>query len=72
MNVRDIPIVGWIRRAGADDPVFDTLLILGPVLVLDIAVTGRSPVTVALATLYLVVFVGTILSKSRDRIGTVR
>lgn len=63
MNVRDLPIVGWVRRAGADDPMFDLLLVLGPILVLVLTVLGRSMLSVSIGVLYLLAFVGVILYK---------
>lgn len=63
MRGRDLPIVGWVRRSGADDPVLDTLLVTGGVLVVSIGLLGRSAATEAMAGLYLLAFAVTVLKK---------
>ena len=56
MNLRELPVVRTVSESGADDRVFDSLLLVGPVLVVSIAVFGRSVLTVALAAGYISVF----------------
>lgn len=57
MNIVDIPIVGDLLEAGAEDWVFDSLLLVGPLLIALIAVIGRSPITTGIAAAYLLFFV---------------
>ncbi|WP_336036524.1 hypothetical protein [Halobacterium yunchengense] len=64
MNVGDVPVVGEVVEAGADDRVFDGLLLAGPLVVALIAVLGRTPVTVAVAAGYVAVFVAYTLWKA--------
>lgn len=52
MQLEQIPLVGSLLAAGADDDVFDALLVLGPVIVIVITLLGRSPVSIALAVAY--------------------
>jgi len=61
MRVRDVPFVGAVIGSGADDRVFDGMLLAGPLVVAIIAVVGRSPLTVALAGIYIAVFLGHVL-----------
>jgi hypothetical protein len=58
-----VPLVGGLLRAGASDPVYDALLVAGPVVVAALAVLGRSLATTALATAYVLTFVGYTLAK---------
>ena len=64
MNLSDLPVVGRFHEWGADEVVYDLLLLLGPALVLVIAVLGRTQVTVGLTALYLASFVGYALSRA--------
>lgn len=61
MRLDRLPFAGPVVGSGADDRVFDALLLAGPPLVLAIAVLGRNAVTVTLAVVYLAVFTGYIL-----------
>jgi hypothetical protein len=47
-----------VFEAGADDRVFDSLLLTGPLVIGLIAVLGRSLVTEAVAIAYIAAFVG--------------
>jgi hypothetical protein len=58
MKSRDIPVVSAVFEAGADDRVFDSLLLIGPLVIGLIVVLGRSLVTEAIAIAYIAVFVG--------------
>lgn len=52
--------VTWARRLhewGSEDPAFDVLMAVGPVVVLALAVGGRNAVTTALAASYVAGFV---------------
>lgn len=58
MRLEQIPFVGPLLAAGADDHVFDALLVMGPVVIVAIAILGRTPVSISLAALYIGWFVG--------------
>lgn len=60
MNPASIPVVGRVFEMGASDPVFDSLLLGGPVVVLLIALLGRTPIVQALAIGYIVSFLAKI------------
>ena len=66
MNPRDLPVLSSIIEAGAQDPVFDGLLMLGPILIAVVAVLGRSLLTEAVVAAYIVAFVGYVLYQSVD------
>jgi len=57
MRSRDIPVVSAVAEAGADDRIFDSLLLVGPLVIGMIVVLGRSPVTEAVAIAYIAAFV---------------
>jgi hypothetical protein len=57
MSWTDLPVVSAVSDAGAEDRVFDSLLLLGPLVIAVIAVLGRSVVTEVLAGVYIAVFV---------------
>ncbi|MBZ6493987.1 hypothetical protein [Natrinema longum] len=61
MNVGDVPIVGELLEAGAEDRVFDSLLLIGPLLILVIALVGRSRLTTGLAAAYVGFFAAYVL-----------
>lgn len=67
MKSEDVPVVGAIVRSGAKDRVFDALLLVGPLLVVIVAVFGRTSLTIGLAVGYLVVFGGYTLYKAATR-----
>lgn len=67
MTLRDLPVVGRLPDVGANDSIFDGLLLAGPAVILVVAVLGRSSVTVALAVGYLTVFVGHVLANALRR-----
>jgi hypothetical protein len=54
----DLPLVSAVVDAGADDRIFDSLLLLGPLVVAVIVLLGRSMLTEVLAVAYIAVFVG--------------
>ncbi|GAB7011444.1 hypothetical protein [Halorubrum trueperi] len=58
MKSRDIPFVSAVLEAGADDRVFDSLLLTGPLVIGLVVVLGRSLVTEAVAIAYIAAFVG--------------
>lgn len=57
MSVDQIPGVQWIRETGPDDPVFDGLLLAGPLMIIVLAFLGRTLLTTGLVSGYLGVFV---------------
>lgn len=61
MRVDELPVVQAVVNAGPDDSVFDALLLAGPLVLLVVALAGRSVVTEALAAGYLLAFVGYVL-----------
>ncbi|AGB31588.1 hypothetical protein C488_14015 [Natrinema pellirubrum DSM 15624] len=67
MRLADVPVVGDLLESGAEDRVFDSLLLAGPVLILIIAVLGRSTVTVGLAAAYVLFFVAYVLYRGVRR-----
>ena len=58
MMPRDLPVVSAVVEAGADDRIFDSLLLIGPLVIGLIVLVGRSVVTEAVAVVYIAVFVG--------------
>ena len=63
MVPKDLPFVGPILEAGADDPAFDGLLLLGPPTIVAIVLLGRTLASTALAMAYIGTFVGYLLYK---------
>ncbi|GGC70802.1 hypothetical protein GCM10007209_35890 [Haloferax sulfurifontis] len=57
MKLRDLPVVSYVFEAGADNRVFDSLLLLGPLVIGLVVILGRSLVTEVLAVVYITVFV---------------
>ena len=69
---RNLPVVGRALAFGPGDPLYDVLLIAGPLVVLILALAGRNVVTVALAAGYVVGFVAVLayhVSPADDRDG---
>lgn len=58
MDIEEIPLLGPVVRFGAQNRVFEGLLLTGPIVILLIAVVGRTPMTRALVVVYLLAFVG--------------
>ncbi|WP_135662730.1 hypothetical protein [Halorhabdus rudnickae] len=63
MGFEQIPFVGSLLTAGADDAVFDALLILGPIVIITITLLGRSIPSILLAVGYTGGFVAYIAYK---------
>ncbi|WP_323676276.1 hypothetical protein [Halorubellus sp. PRR65] len=57
MRPSKLPVIESVFEAGADDRVFDSLLLLGPLVIVLVVVLGRSVVTEVLALGYIAVFV---------------
>ncbi|ELY86060.1 hypothetical protein [Natrinema altunense] len=57
MKLSDLPIVEEVFESGANDRVFDSLLLIGPVLIVGIAIVGRSLLTTGIAIAYVLFFV---------------
>lgn len=64
MRIRDIPVVSHVFESGADDRVFDSLVLLGLPLIVLIAGLGRSLWTELLAGAYLVMLIGYVVYRS--------
>lgn len=58
MNPERIPVIGPLIASGTGNRVFDTFMLLGPVIIVLAALLGRNPVTTALAGAYIGGFVG--------------
>ena len=58
MRTSDLPFVSAVFEAGADDRVFDSLLLVGPLVIGLIIVLGRSLLTEAVAIVYIAAFAG--------------
>lgn len=67
MRIGDLPYVGDPLEGGAEDQVFDSLLLLGPIIIVLIAVIGRSTLTTIVAVAYLSSFVGYVLYRGLHR-----
>ncbi|MFB6200808.1 MAG: hypothetical protein ABEI98_02245 [Halorhabdus sp.] len=61
MKLGDLPLISYVFEAGADDRVFDALLLLGPIVIGLVVVLNHSIVTEALAVAYIGVFVTYVL-----------
>lgn len=74
MKLSELPVLKQVFNSGAQDRVFDGLLLLGPPVVLLVAVAGRSIVTVGIASGYILSFVLYVLFKTviRRRSGAQR
>ena len=57
MNPEELPVIGAVFRFGAQDRVLDSILILGPLIVVFFAVLGRSILTETVVALYVLSFV---------------
>lgn len=69
MKVRDVVVVRAMIDAGPNDRIYDAMLLAGPLVVVILAVVGRNPLTVTVALLYLVAFVGYVLYRGASREG---
>jgi hypothetical protein len=61
MKLRTLPVVSTVFEAGANDRVFDSLLLVGPLVIGAVVVLGRSPITEVLAIAYITVFLAYVL-----------
>ena len=61
MKLRNFPVISYVFEAGADDRIFDSLLLVGPLVIGMIVVLDRSLFTEALAVVYIAVFVTYVL-----------
>ncbi|WP_396612554.1 hypothetical protein ACH9L7_04565 [Haloferax sp. S1W] len=57
MKLDDFPVIYYVFEAGADNRVFDSLLLLGPLVIGLVVMLGRSLFTEVLAVVYIAVFV---------------
>lgn len=56
MNPNNLPLLGSVLEFGAQDRVLDTILLLGPVVLLAMVLLGRTTLTTALVASYVAVF----------------
>lgn len=56
MDLTDLPVDWKLFVRSERDPVFDALMVLGPAILLVIVLLGRSPLSTALAALYVLTF----------------
>ncbi|WP_222918637.1 hypothetical protein [Natrinema sp. SYSU A 869] len=61
MRPSELPLVGQVFESGAEDRVFDSLLLVGPVIILLIVAVGRSLLTTSIAVGYVLFFVAYVL-----------
>lgn len=61
MRSREIPVLAQVIEAGADDPLLDSLLLVGPLLIAVIILVGRSQWSELAASAYLGVLVGSVI-----------
>ncbi|ELZ68600.1 hypothetical protein C457_11366 [Haloferax prahovense DSM 18310] len=57
MKLGDLPVISTVFEAGADDRIFDSLLLVGPLIIGLIIILNRSFITEALAGAYIIIFV---------------
>lgn len=57
MNPAELPVIKQVLESGADDRVYDSLVLAGPVIITVILLVGRSVITIGLALLYIALFV---------------
>lgn len=67
MNPDQIPYVRFVTRFGVEDRVLAAFMIVGPLVILTLALLGRAMITTAVATGYVVLFVLYIASKGIAR-----
>lgn len=67
MNPEELPILGAVFRSGAQDYVFDVLILLGPLLIVGISIIGRTTFTTVLAGLYIGIFILYVVYKGSQR-----
>lgn len=64
MRLSDVPVLSHVFESGPRDRIFDSLLLAGPLVVVLLAVLGRSPLTHAVAASYIVTLVGYVLYRA--------
>lgn len=62
-SLRDIPLLRRLAWFGGQNTVFDLFLLLGPLVIVAIALIGRTGFTVGLAGGYILFFLGYLLYK---------
>ena len=62
-------LVSLLDEAGPGDRVFNVLLLLGPAVIVLLAILGRTAFTVALVGMYLFAFLGYVTYKGSTRGG---
>ncbi|MDY6776104.1 MAG: hypothetical protein SV253_08555 [Halobacteria archaeon] len=64
IDIDRIPVLRTVYEMGADDRVFDSLILVAPVLVVVIGVLGRNSLTTALGVSYIGAFLVNLLRKA--------
>lgn len=70
MTLDDLPVLEQVSEWGADDTVFDALLLLGPVIIVGIRLVGlstghpRTILTEGIVLAYIAVLLGYILHRA--------
>ena len=67
MTPKDAVPVAWLANASPGDPVFDVLMVLGPILLAVVAVVGRTTATTGLVGLYVAAFVVYVVYNGIDK-----
>jgi len=67
MNPDQLPVVSAVFRFGAQDRALDSILLLGPVVILAFVIFGRNLFTEAVTGLYVLSFIGYVLYKGIRR-----
>lgn len=63
MTPRSLPLIRFLNEAGPDDRVFDGMLLAGPIIIVIIAIVGRTNLTSGLVWLYIIAIFGYVLYK---------
>lgn len=61
MKLERLPVIRQVVDSGAEDRVFDGLVLAGPLVICLVAALGRSPVARGVAAGYVLVFVAHVL-----------
>ncbi len=61
MKLGELPFISYVFEAGADNRIFDSLLLFGPLVIGLVVILGRSFITESIAVAYIAVFVAYVL-----------
>lgn len=54
MTPEDIPVLGTLFEVGAKSRLYDAMMLLGPILIVLIAIVGRTEVTTVSAGIFVI------------------